>query len=376
MQIYSWTRAAATISLAGALLVTVGCGLSNGKTAKNDPPAPTTYAYVSGGTGGGIAQFQVTSDGTLAPLSPATIAPPTPYGLGFLTVDPLDQFLFASGIVSNPMVTNQYLIGSDGTLTANSTPTVNGGNSTNPFIFAPNGQLVVIPSVYNKTVNTYSLSSSGTLELIDTVSVNDYPISAAVDPSGRFLYVSTDSSIILEYALSASGELTALGPGFVVAAGFGDLQVSPAGFLYAVNGGGIEDGGGTITAFWIDPSTGQLANAGSFPSGTGSGGEPTWIAFDPTGAYAYVTNLADSSVSQFTVNATTGALSMNGPDVPAGRWPLQVSLDPSGKFAYVVNGGDATISQFTISNTGTLVPNGTLALGVPYGGIAIAFAQR
>ena len=94
------------------------------------------------------------------------------------------------------------------------------------------------------------------------------------------------------------------------------------------------------------------------------------------GAYAYVTNFADSWVSQFTVNATTGALSMNGPDVPAGRWPLQVSLDPSGNFAYVVSGGDATISQFTISNTGTLVPNGTLALGVPYGGVAVAFAQR
>jgi hypothetical protein len=106
-QRYSWTRAAATMSLAGALLVTIGCGLSNGKTAKNDPPATTTYAYVSGGTEGGIAQFQVTSDGTLAPLSPATIAPPTPYGLGFLTVDPSSQFLFAIGIVSNPMVTNQ-----------------------------------------------------------------------------------------------------------------------------------------------------------------------------------------------------------------------------------------------------------------------------
>src|ERR1700733_14741236 len=89
---------------------------------------------------GGIAQFQVTRGGTSAPLSPVTIAPPTPYGLGFLTVDSSSQFLLVSRIVSNRMVTNQYLIGSDGTLTANSTPTVNGGNSTNPFIFAPNGR--------------------------------------------------------------------------------------------------------------------------------------------------------------------------------------------------------------------------------------------
>jgi len=81
-------------------------------------------------------------------------------------------------------------------------------------------------------------------------------------------------------------------------------------------------------------------------------------------------------VSQFTVNASTGALTMNGPDVPTGQWPIQVVVDPSGKFAFVTNSGDGTVSQFTITNTGALNPNGTLSLGVTYGPVAIAIARQ
>jgi 6-phosphogluconolactonase (cycloisomerase 2 family) len=219
------------------------------------------------------------------------------------------------------------------------------------------------------------MSSSGNLTLGDVVSTPLLtPFSAAVDPSGHFVYVSLiiDGPVVLsEYSLSSDGTLVPLAPSSVTAPeGARSLALSAQGFLYTLNQGG------TVTAFWIDESTGQLANAGSFATGTGSGSSPISIAFDPSGAYAYVVNYADNSVTQFTVNGTSGALSMNGPDVPTGQGPVQVAVDPSGKFAFVLNETDGTISQFLISNTGRLTANGIYSVGVAYGPHQFVLAQR
>jgi 6-phosphogluconolactonase (cycloisomerase 2 family) len=377
MQGYAWpTRVAASVGLGAALLLTSGCGFSSGRN--NASPASQTYAYVGVGDGGTVDQFQVAIDGTLTPLSPPTVASTAGNGPGWTVADPSGRYLFASGYVYPPLI-SQFVIGAGGAVTPNSTATLSGGDGSYPFIFTPNGQFAIIPSGQSGTVSTYSLSSSGTLTLIDTVascetqvSSGGVPTSAATDPSGQFVYVGCLDNAISEYSISASGALTPLAPNSSVPSA--DLPInlatSPKGFLYVVN-----KGAGTVTAFWIDESTGALANAGSFPTGTGALSQPEWITFDPTGAYAYVTNLTDDSVTQFTVNATTGALAMNGPDVPTGQWPIQVIVDPSGKFAYVANSSDGTVSQFTITSTGALAPNGTLSLGVTYGPVSIALAQ-
>jgi len=370
-------RAATSFGLGAALLFTSGCGFSNSKNSTL--PATQTYAYVGVGESGTVNQFQVASDGTLTPLSPATVPSTAGRGPGWIVTDPSGKYLFTVGYVSPPVI-SQFVVGFNGTITPNSSATLNGGDGSYPFIFTPNGQFAIIPGVQSEAVNTYSLSSSGTLTLVDTVascetqfSSAGNPVSAAVDPSGQFVYVGCLDNAISEYSISANGTLTALVPNdYVPSADLPlNLVVSPKGFLYVVN-----NGVGTVTAFSIDESTGALANTGSFPTGTGAQSEPEWIAFDPTGAYAYVTNLWDDSVSQFTVNASTGALTMNGPDVPTGQWPIQVVVDPSGKFAFVTNSGDGTVSQFTITNTGALNPNGTLSLGVTYGPVAIAIARQ
>jgi 6-phosphogluconolactonase (cycloisomerase 2 family) len=358
------------------LLVASGCGFSNSNSRNNvSPPAAQTYAYVGVGQGGTVDQFQVASDGTLAPLSPASVPATAGAGPGWIVADPSGQYLFSVGYVS-PSVISQFVIGSDGTITPNSTATLSGGDNMYPFIFTPNGQFAIIPDEQNNTVSTYSLSPSGTLTLVATVGSGEVPISAAVDLSGQFVYVGcleNGAASISEYSISTSGTLTPLAPNSSVPAASlpYNLAVSPKGFLYVVN-----KGVGTVTVFAIDESTGALANAGSFPTGTGALSEPEWITFDPTGTYAYVTNLWDDSVTQFTVNATTGALAMNGPDIPTGQWPIQLIEDQSGSFVYVANSGDGTVSQFTVTSTGALTPNGTLSLGVTSGPLAIALAQQ
>jgi 6-phosphogluconolactonase len=370
------TRAAFLLATAAALAATLGCGVSTGAGTSSVPapppptaPAKNTYAYVAHNSTATIDQFQIASDGTLAPLTPPTVSAFAPYGPGWIITDPSSTYLFASGITS-PVMISQFVINSDGTLTPNTVATVNGGDSSYPFIFTSDGKFAIKPSLPDNSVTTYSLSSSGTLTSVGTFFSGGEPISAAMDPTGKYVYVGCVgdglNGAIYEYSIAADGTLTPLVPAnSLTPPEVAYIAVSPKGFLYSVN-----RGVGTVTAFQIDESTGALANAGSFASGIGPDSYPDWIAFDPTGSYAYISNFTDSSISQFTVNATTGALIMNGPDVATGGLPTQVVVDPSGKYVYVPNSGG--VSQFTIGSDGTLTPNGTVSNDTG----AITFATR
>jgi 6-phosphogluconolactonase len=380
------TRVAGTallVALAATLAATLGCGLST-SGGKSGGPAVNTYLYVEAGT---IAQFQVQSDGTLTPLSPATVGTPSFEGGAFAAVDPSNHYLVASSSNnSGNYALNQYVIGADGTLTPNTIPTVN-TDELSKFAFTPDGKFAIVPDFISPncsdcwagTLETYSLSSSGTLALASQTTLEPASGSpgnaVAFDPSGKFVYMLCSFEnfyySIYEYSISPNGTLAPLSPNFVIAPSSAyNFTAAPNGFLYTVNGPG------TITAFWIDESTGQVANAGSFPSGTDGEGNPHSIAFSPTGTYAYAANSSDNSVTQFTVNASTGALTMNGPDVPTGQSPCQVAMDPSGKFVFVTNSFDGTISQFTVGTGGRLTPNGTFSLGVNSYPTVMTFAQR
>ena len=62
------------------------------------------------------------------------------------------------------------------------------------------------------------------------------------------------------------------------------------------------------------------------------------MAFDPTGKFAYVTNENGMTVSAYTINATSGALTpVAGSPFGTGNGPSAVAVDPTGRFAYVTN---------------------------------------
>jgi 6-phosphogluconolactonase (cycloisomerase 2 family) len=355
------------------LLFTFGCSGGGSR------PAPATYAYTSelfqGNGETTLGQFQMQSNGMLTPLSPA--APVVaPYAIS-VAVDPSDRFLFATSNESN--IISQFVIGEDGSLSPNIVPAITIDGSPSSISFTPNGRFAIVAASFGNTLTSYELSPAGSLTLTSTVNNGTGPPSVAIDPSGRFVYVgNVPDHTISEYAISAGGVLAPISANNTVPAGnLFQLAISPKGFLYSANYG-PPSASPTVTEFEI-ASTGALVNVGNFPTGSAisnQGGGAEWIAFEPTGNYAYVANGLNGTVSQFIVNSGTGALLSNGADISLVGTPQQVVVSPNGKFVLATIGSSGVVSQFSIGQNGALVPNGSTSLGTFSDPYAIAFAQR
>jgi DNA-binding beta-propeller fold protein YncE len=127
----------------------------------------------------------------------------------------------------------------------------------------------------------------------------------------------------------------------------------------------------------IATSCGQMTTG---PTNTQSSPPPCVPSTQPT--FAYVLNDSDATISMYTANSCTGALTaINPATVPTGVNngfnAESMAMDPTGKFLYVANLGSnatdaATVSMFTINpNTGMLtatspaqVPTGFFPQGI------------
>ena len=96
------------------------------------------------------------------------------------------------------------------------------------------------------------------------------------------------------------------------------------------------------------------------PATVATGTGPNSLTIDPGGNFAYVTTLLDNSVSQYTVNAN-GSLSLliSAPTVATGMGPGSISIDSASRYAYVANQTSDDISQYTIGTDGGLIPMST-----------------
>lgn len=191
------------------------------------------------------------------------------------------------------------------------------------------------------------------------------PTSASVDPSGKFAYVANaGSNDVSAYTVDGTGALTPIacdsGCSIFISANFAaganpsSVTVDPSGrFAYVTNVGSSD-----ISAYKIDPGTGALTSVGAPVVLISS---PVSVSVDPSGRFAYVTY--GSGVLAYKIDFGTGALTSIG-TAAAGTGPLSVAVDPSGKFVYVANNGTGDVSVFQIdTSTGALTSIGTVAAG-------------
>lgn len=285
-----------------------------------------------------------------------------------------------TAFVNSAMVTAQIPAGD---LSASGTATITvfnptpGGGSSNGLGFIvggigavsvgvtadPSGQFGKFAYVANglsDNVSMYAIdATSGVLTFIGQIDAGLFPSSVAVDPSGKFAYVTnfgdhlagTPGSISM-YSVNGNGSLTSIGTIADLEVGAKAMVVHPSGkFAYVANARFSN----TLSTYTIDATTGVLTWRTSIP---GAIEGTTSVALHPSGKFAYMTNGASlpgipgssNTISMYVIDATTGVLTPTG-TIAAGDLPSSVAVDPTGKFAYVTNANSNDVLVYSIDPT-------------------------
>jgi len=384
-------------SVAGivSLVLLAGCGGGTSPSSINPPvssgsnPTPTITSISPNCTVPGAAAFALTINGTNFVATSMVNFGGLAAATTFVNSTQLTAAIPAASIASTgtPAVTVTNPApggGSSNTLTFNITT-----GTVNPQSIAvdPAGKFAYVASfgcnggdasMYTINPTTGILASTGP----PVPTSDEFTDSVTVDPSGKFAYVASSGDVwdidfgsVVAYTINpTTGALTST-TGGIIGTGvngtpefFNSVAVDPSGkFAYAADGGafpaGSFGGDSSVSMYTVNSTTGALTSIGMIAAGSG----PDSVAVDPAGNFAYVANFDSNDVSMYTIDATTGALASTG-TIAAGTSPDSVAVDPASKFAYVTNFNSNDVSMYTIdAATGALTFIGSIAAGTnPY----------
>jgi 6-phosphogluconolactonase len=221
-----------------------------------------------------------------------------------------------------------YPIDANGQLGATSslcTPVANGSNAFFPVGNNPAAVNVVASGTYvyavnqsDATLSGFQVGSGGSLTSIGTFPIGVSPNAIASDPTSRWLYV-TDGAAnqMIGFQIQLNGTLIPLQTPFKTDNLPDSVQVDPRGIYVYVANYNAND----VSAYVIDRTTGNATQiAGSTAYAVDAG--PTCVLIDPAEArFVYTSNSLGNTVSGFTLNPATGALTgvQNTPFKAAGQ---------------------------------------------------------
>jgi 6-phosphogluconolactonase len=362
-----------------AVMQSFSVDLQNGHVAQiynvNGPPTPGIptsvvldpqgqHAYVIvqqntvlPGSISGIATFNILSDGKLANVGHTAVPDPEA-----LAIDDAGKFLFVATSSGSVYV---FSISANASLTEVGKPTLlpaqPGGQPPSasalavtptvyPSQFAycsgitpPKTETLYVTDSVNYVVLTYSVSSSGALQLVpyntttsttSGIPTGTVPSGVAVDPCNRFVYVSNaqPNNTISAYTICYGVSLTAACPSanfslqpvagvapYPAGDSPGPLLVDPFGnYLYVV-----DQGSNQISGYKISPATGALTPFTGAPLATNL--EPTAIAIRSDDSYMFVSNLNSANISEFAITPATGILTPLAP-ITSFNYPSGVAV--------------------------------------------------
>jgi 6-phosphogluconolactonase len=190
-----------------------GCGFTH---LAVDPSGK--FVVAANYNGGSISVFPITQDGSLGPekqmLDFGNQA--EAHSVAF---DPAGKFAFVPTLGLDQV--QQFLLGADGTLTANTPAKVASESGAGPrhIVVHPNGKLAFVINETKSTLTPYTISSDGKLSPGSSVSTlpsgfngESYGQHVEVSPNGRFVYASNvgHDSIAVFSVDANSGALTHL----------------------------------------------------------------------------------------------------------------------------------------------------------------------
>jgi 6-phosphogluconolactonase (cycloisomerase 2 family) len=311
-----------------------------------------------------------------------------------LAVHPSGKFLYAVSTIG-PEVDLYSIDATTGALTLVTPNVINiAGGYTSRLIFHPNGKFAYIATGAGMSISGFTADPT-TGALTPFAAPQGTPNSVvpfAVDPAGRFLFAygnySGGSNGYVSYSIDpTTGYLTQAGT--VADYAFPQqLACDPTGqFAFSVGAGATyivagktpnSYAQGVVVEYVIDPVVGLKPN-GTLNYSVDAGYQGRGIVMHPSGKYVYCVNNTSGDVYSYSMNTSTGLLTMIGsplatqtgavtptPAAAPGGFSSQsgayaITCDPSGKFIYVANWTINNIGIFSVNaSTGLLTFVGTM----------------
>jgi len=382
----SVNAAFAALALLGGLTACGGGGggISDAEVVPASVDVPTTaqpaslgtvprFAYVANSASNTVSIYRVdASTGQWHPNGYAV----TGDRPSAVTVDPSGQFAYVTNVYGNSI--SAYAVNaSNGALTKVGDDLPTGENPTAITIDAQH-RFAYVSMGQAGAIATYAIDAvSGALSKVGgDVSTGEGPHKLVIAPSGQFAYLDTrGAQTLVAFAIDAkTGALRQVGDAIQDAAGQkGDLNLTamdPSGkFIYVLTNSGV------VVTYRIDAITGALSKVGDDSGRADFNNEPAAITVAPSGKFGYVANKSGNTIWAYAVDTTTGAWTYAG-EAPSGQQPVAITVDAKGQFAYVANGGDHTVSAYSIdANTGALTHVGLVRAQLEPSSIALLSGQ-
>ncbi len=273
-----------------------------------------------------------------------------------MAIDPTGTYLYSQS--QNGVNITSYKIGASGTLT--SIGTTAGPIQPQSLTVTPSGNVLYAMNVYGQ-INAYSISAGVLTELANSpfnVSSNGSPEQLTIDPSGSFLYVTEESTDgLFGFTISSDGSLTAMqsGNSFSVGQSPNYINVDAGSHFLYVNNRSSSD----IWVYSITSGTGLPTKASEIRTSAYAGqamvSGAAGLTFTPTALFVANDATPSATITQFTIDSTTGNLTPLSTPIGAGDAPKTVATDPFGLYAYDSAFDSDAVFGYTISNTGLSV---------------------
>jgi 6-phosphogluconolactonase len=347
-------------------------------------PAPVQGAdyrvYVGTYTGPksqGIYQFDF--DSTTGTLSNRELSARTP-SPSFLAIHPSGKFLYAANEVGNyegkrtGFVSGFAIQPTSGLLEPiNQQPS--GGSDPCYVLVDPSGKNLLVANYSGGSLEVVPIAEGGKLEPPSCVIQHEgssvdkgrqdgpHAHSIDLDASGK-IAVSADLGLdkLMIYRLGpASGKLIPNARPYTTAipgSGPRHFAFHPDGkHAFAIN-----EMASTVTAFEYNPADGSLyatqtlSTRDQFGKNENSTAE---ILVHPSGKFVYGSNRGDNSLAIYSVNPSSGRLTLVGHQGTGGKTPRSFGIDPAGKFLIAANQDSGSLVVFKIDKaSGMLKPVG------------------
>jgi 6-phosphogluconolactonase len=212
-------------------------------------------------------------------------------------------------------------------------------------------------------ISQYRLDqNNGALSLIEQVNAGDQVNPMAITPDGKVLFAAlrVKPFQVLGYRIDPkSGHLT---PRYKapLAESMAYLSTDRKGHYLL----GASYGADTISVQAIDKAYQPSASILSYKTGPHAHS----IRTDPSNRFAYAGNLGADQVLQYRLDAKTGVLTPIGSgyiSVPDNTGPRHLAFSPNGKYLYVVGEMSGTVTAFSINDSTGALTQIAVANGIP-----------